>query len=278
MKLFKDSFEKKKEPSFEDGNPALVQAMEAVARNDNAGNRTRLYTSLFGATLFVAVAETPKGLNPGAQTLTQSHDPQIRSNVDANGIRVLPAFTDIEALRNWDANTAYLGVESADLFRFVLGNGIQVIVINPFDPAGKMIRTGGRITRREIEQLATGAIPANNGFQKMHIGNEKILVGRAEKPPSAALQELLRGKALDLTEIAELYFFQMAREQRPASAVIGVFLNQPADNTRRNQIMRALATAIQSHMHLGQFLDFMIIEGSFTLYIRSIGGLIFRRS
>lgn len=278
MGLLDSLFGKKKAASPEEGSPALVQAMHAVAANDNAYARKELYQELLASMLLIPVQELPPGLGPGKQTLQSGVQLPLFSQIDKDQIRFTVAFTDLEALRNWDPNTPYLGLKAVDFFGFLLKTDIQDIMINPFDPIRKMIRPGGRVKRREIEQLAHGSLPANIGVQHFEIKKkEEVLIGLPANPPSAAVQDLLRNKATDLSEVSEVYFFQMARPQTASTTVIGVWLGQNTSEDRKREIMKALGTEIQREMGPGQFLDFMFLQGAFGESIRKIGGLIFRR-
>jgi hypothetical protein len=272
-------FGKKKQNPIEDGNPALVRAMEGVAANDSPENRKKLYDALLNAMLLIPVPAIPAGLSlePGIQTIEEGVDIRIVGLHDAKGVCITPAFTDVEALRNWDPNTPYIGVRSADLFRFLLDKEAKDVLINPFDPIRKMIRAGGRVTRREIEQLAQGVAPTNTGIQQFHFKEgEKVFIGLPANPPSAAVQELLRSKATEIAEIADVYFFQMVRGSTP-SIVVGVGLSQNVSEDRKRQIMQSLGSAIRGQVPRDQFLDFMFLQGGFGDHIRKIGGLIFRR-
>jgi len=279
MKFLKSLFGKKSANVVEDGNQALVSAMEAVAANDNPENRKKLYDALLNAMLLIPVPEIPAGLGreSGIQTIKEGVEIQMVGLHDAKGVRITPAFTDAEALRNWDPNTPYIGVKSVDLFRFLLDKEAEDILINPFDPIRKMIRAGGRVTRREIEQLAQGVAPTNTGVQQFHFKNEeRVFVGLPANPPSAAVQELLRNKANEIADVADVYFFQMARGSTP-STVVGVGLSQNVSEDRKRQIMQSLGSAIRGQLPPDQFLDFMFLQDGFGDHIRKIGGLIFRR-
>jgi len=269
---------KKKGPSAQVENLALLQAMTDVAGSDNAETRRKLYAAMLDAVLLVPVPEVPRELAPGTHTTSSPVAIQISGIVDAKGVRITPVFTDVEALRNWDPNTPYIGLTSVDLFRVLLQKDAQDVLINPFDPIRKMIRPGGRVTRCEIEQLATGVAPTNTGHQQFTFKkDEKVLIGLPVNPPTAALQETLRDRAQQIPQIAELYFFQMARGQRESTTVIGVYLGQSVGEADRRQIMQELGLVIQGKMQPGQFLDFMFPEGSFGEHIRKVGGTIFRR-
>jgi hypothetical protein len=278
MRLLKDLFGKKNGP-VEIENPSLLQAMDAVAKNDNPESRSRLYQALLDCTLLVPVPEIPDGMSPGHHNVSAGVRIQLTTIPDSKGVRITPAFTDVAALKNFDSNTPYIGLKSIDLFRILAAvNEIQDILVNPFDPVRKMLRPGGRVTRREILQLANGAAPTNTGHQQFELKEqEKVMIGLPANPPSIAAQELLRSKGSEFSEVAVLYFFQMARAQRPSTTVIGIGLSSDASRRRKQEIANALGSSVQSELKGDQFLDFMFLEGPFGDNIRKIGGLIFRR-
>jgi hypothetical protein len=90
---------------------------------------------------------------------------QLHFITDKQGRKLTPAFTDIEALRNWDPNTPVLTAFARGFFEVISKYypDIQGVVINPFDPIRKMIRPMGAITLGEFEVLARGGVPKHAG-------------------------------------------------------------------------------------------------------------------
>lgn len=277
------SLGKKTESRIEDGNPALVRAMHELAVQENPENRKKVYEALLGSMLLVPVPEIPAdlaGLGPGLHTANSKTQIQLRRITDRNQVEVTAAFTDLEALKNWDPNTTYLGLKGQDLFRLVMGTDIQEVAINPFDPARKMIRPGGRVTRAELELLANGFVPgapASKPAQLQLKANEKVLIGRPATPPSAAVEELLRSKAATFASIAELYVFQMATQAGSRHTVIGISLSEDIPREQQDEIARSLGASVQPELKGGQSLDFMFLRGAMREQIRKLGALIFRR-
>jgi hypothetical protein len=276
---FLDSLEGKKDSPIDSGNPALLRAMHEVATNDNSDNRKTLYEALLASMLLIAVPELPKGLGPGVQTLQVGVQLPLSGIVDANQIKTMPAFTDLEALRNWDPNTPYIGLKAIELFRLLLGTDIQDVLINPFDPIRKMIRPGGRVKRAEIEVLAKGVVPSNMGQQQIQLkAQEKVLIGLPANPPSEAILELLRGQAKEIPVVAELYYFLMARGQSAPELMIGIVLSHDANENEKQAISQALGKTIQPALKPNEFLNFMFLSGPFGQNIQKIGRLIYPRS
>lgn len=271
----------------EDGNPALVRAMHDIALNETPENRKTVYEALLGSMLLVPVPEIPAdlaGLGPGLHTATSKTRIQLRRitdrDADLKQVPITAAFTDLEALKNWDPHTPYLGLNAPDLFRLVVGTDIQEVAINPFDPVRKMIRPGGRVTRAELELLANGIVPgsaASTTAQLQLKANEKVLIGRPAKPPSSAVEELLKSKAATFPSIAELYVFQMATQAGSRHTVIGINLGEDVSRELQEEIARSLGASVQAELKGGQELDFMFLRGTMREQIRGLGGLIFRR-
>lgn len=278
MSLFGSLFSKKKDGGIKESNPELLRAMHLVATNDNPDNRKRLYEAMLAASFWVPVPETPSGLGPGLQVANSATEIQLSEFTDANGVRATAAFTDEEALRNWDPNTPHLGLKSRDLFRAVLPTDIQTIVINPFDPIRKMIRPGGRVSRAEFEVLAEGIFPSLDPVQLQLRASEKIFIGKPASPPGSAIEELLRSKATDYPEVRGLYVFQMARQVGGSHTVIGIDVGGPVARDRQNDIAGDLTNAIRSELRSGQTLAFMFLSGTMREQIVQLGGEIYRRA
>ena len=91
-------------------NRDLLNAIDALAHSDSAETRDRVYRTLLNVILLIPVAEIPTGFVPGeniTHTRTPLRFPLIR---DARGNKVVPIFSDLEALRNWDPNALYVGL------------------------------------------------------------------------------------------------------------------------------------------------------------------------
>lgn len=138
-------------------NPRLLKVMHAVALNDSPATRKQLYSELLRAVFILPTPEISG--RPGLQTSDGQTMIQIVGIKDANNLDVTPAFTDYEALWNWDPNTPSIAIKAVALFEMLVPLAFQEIIINPFDPRRKMIRPGGRVTRREFESLAKGVVP-----------------------------------------------------------------------------------------------------------------------
>lgn len=274
---------KKTDVRIVEGNPVLVRAMHDIALNENPENRKKVYEALLGSMLLVPVPEIPadlSGLGPGLHTATSKTQIQLRRVIDRNQIPITTAFTDLEALKNWDPNTPYLGLNAPDLFRLVMLTDIQEVAINPFDPVRKMIRAGGRVTRAELELLASRVVPGSAESKAVQFqlrANEKVLIGRPASPPSPAVEQLLRSTATSFAAIAELYVFQMATQAGPSHTVIGINLGEDVSREQQDEIARSFGASVQAELKGGQSLDFMFLRGAMREQIRKLGAVVFRR-
>ncbi len=215
------------------------------------------------------------------QTTKAGTEIHLISTLDRNQVRIIAAFTDFKALRNWDPNTPYLGIKAQDLFRLVVGTDIQEIAINPFDPAGKMIRPGGRAKRHEIELLSAGFFPASAGSEIAQLqvkAGEKVFIGVPAHPPSSAVEELLKTEAKSLAPVAELCVFQMATTRAGSShTVIGIVLSEELTKDQKDPVVKRMGTSVRTELKHDESLDFMFLAGPTRDQIRALGTLIFRR-
>lgn len=163
-------------------NPRLLEAMQAIALDDNAATRKKVYAELLRATL---IFPTPK-LNapPGVHFKEGSATFQIVGLKDAKGIDVTVAFTDDEALRNWDAHTPSVVMAAIEYFEMLVPlKRFEVVIVNPFIRGPKMVRPGGYVTRREFELLAKGILPEHQeAVQTIRAaGGEKLRLQRTDE-------------------------------------------------------------------------------------------------
>ena len=280
MNIIDSLFGKKEKYPAEDGNPRLARAMHEIALNDNAGNRKNLYGALLSSVLLVPTPEVPPGLSPGLNKTREEVQIRLTSVTDPKGIKIAAAFTDLEALRNWDPNTPYIGLKAQDLFRIIMATDVQELAINPFDPIRKMIRPEGRVKRDEMQLLSTGVAPnfsAPKVKQFQLKGNEKIFIGRPAHPPSAEVEELLKDQAASFSSIAELYVFQMATQTGPSHTVIGISLSGDISSTQQEEIVWSMGVAVRPKLESDQSLDFTFLRGSLRDQVRTLGTLIFHR-
>jgi hypothetical protein len=202
------------QPKFD--NAALLAAMLAVAHHDTSENRRILYESMLKTWFLVPTRDTALPATPGfhdikediARTFSLEHDPA--------GMVVLPTFTDEEALRNWNKTIPWIALQGAAFFQAVVGTDVEDIVINPYeieDPASKMIRPGGRVTRWEFEALAQGRIPQPDSESSEEETEpespQPVLLSTPKIMPPKELFDALIDAAKNIPAVEAMYFSQI---------------------------------------------------------------------
>jgi hypothetical protein len=255
-------------------NAALLRAIESVGAADNPQNWTKLYRLLLDCVLYIPVREIPRGLSTGAET-AHPVDISLLQLTDNQQKPVTPAFTDEDALRNWDPNTPFLGIKSREYFRMVKGTEVSAIVINPFDPIRKMLRPGGRITRFEFEALSEGILPgrldSSGALHTTFAEGKTTHIGPPAKQLPANIFNALVATGRTAAEIKELYLFDMASESGAAHAVIGIDLNRRLESAEVQQVLKSLAEAVHPLLLGRDYLDFMVLSDALGEEIRKIG-------
>lgn len=175
-------------------NAQLCTAMHASALKDNAESRLRLYEEFLRSELFLPVIEYPKLDSPTTNL-------QMSLPTDREGKVFCPAFTDVEALKNWDPNTPFVQIKAPALFQVVAGMPVQRIVINPYDPIRKMLRPGGTLFPVEYKVLAQGLIPSpsSGGMVRMDppTGQQTMLLrptSQVHPEVAGRIRRLVHGK------------------------------------------------------------------------------------
>src|SRR6476646_1093903 len=149
----------KGQPDFQ--NSPLPAAMLAVAHGDSPETRRVLYESMLKTWFLVPTREAVAD-EPGLHDIQENTAAMFSLEHDPAGLLVAVAFTDEEALRNWNKTIPWVALQGTGFFQAVASTEAEEIVINPYEldnPASKMIRPGGRVKRWEFEELAQGNLP-----------------------------------------------------------------------------------------------------------------------
>jgi len=201
----------KDQPDFE--NSLLPAAMLAVAHADSPETRRVLYESML-KTWFVVPTREAVPDAPGFHDIQEGIAASFSLEHDSAGLLVAVAFTDEEALRNWNKAIPWIALQGTAFFQAVAGTEVEDIVINPYDsgdPNSKMIRPGGRVTRWELEALAQGDVPQNQaeGHAAMHDSPQSVLVTMPTQMPAAEVFDALGATARKFADVVALYFAQV---------------------------------------------------------------------
>lgn len=263
--MFEKWFRKQGPVSPKEDNPALAQAMQEVALHNTPENRNRLFSILLQTMLIVPTPELPAGWKPGFNTADGNTPVQLTVLLDKQGRKVTPVFSDLVALRNWDPNTPYVGLNARDFFKVLVTTDVQEILVNPFDPIRKIVRPGGRITRPEFAALAQGTIPAPTkpaaGFRLQP--GQQFAIGIPARPPRAEALESLSSMANSMPEVRELYLFQLAAQAEGGwshHTVIGITFTGTMSEDQMKQIVKRLGESVYGRLDTGTSLDFMVLS------------------
>lgn len=224
-------------PDFK--NSPLPAAMLAVAHGDSPETRRVLYESMLKTWFLVPTREAPPNA-PGFHDIQENTAAMFSLEHDSAGLVAAVAFTDEEALRNWNKTIPWVALQGTGFFQAVASTEAEEIVINPYeidDPASKMIRPGGRVTRWELEELAQGKIPqtqADNGVEAA----QSVLVTMPTQMPAPEVFAALGAAAGKLTDVVAMYFAQVIYpDGEPHWTVAVEFTSGPS----RKQVNRAMA-------------------------------------
>jgi SseB protein N-terminal domain/SseB protein C-terminal domain len=194
----------------------LPAAMLAVAHHDSPENRRVLYESMFKTWFLVPTRETPVPDTPGFHDIQEDTAASLSLEHDSAGQLVAVAFTDEEALRNWNMSIPWIALQGKAFFQAVVSTQAEEIVINPFEPenpASKMIRPGGRVTRWEFEALAQGMVPPSQAddqdTETQPAAPQSVLVAMPKHMPSAEIFKALATAAKAFPEVIGMYFAQL---------------------------------------------------------------------
>jgi hypothetical protein len=200
----------KGQPDFE--NSPLPAAMLAVAHGDSPETRRVLYESMLKTWFLVPTREAVPDA-PGFHDVQEGTAASFSLEHDPAGLLVAVAFTDEEALRNWNKTIPWIALQGAAFFQAVASTEAEEIVINPYeldDPASKMIRPGGRMKRWEFEELAHGNLPEVQADEsaEMQTG-QSVLVTMPTQMPAAEVFDALGATARKFTDVVAMYFAQV---------------------------------------------------------------------
>lgn len=196
------------QPDF--ASSTLPAAMLAVANEDSPQNRRTLYQSMLNTWFVVPTRELVPD-KPGLSTVPRNVADSFSLEHDSSGQLVAVAFTDEEALRNWNMGIPWVALQGTTFFQAVVNTGAEEIVINPYEPenpGSKMIRPGGRVTRWEFGELAEGNIPQEDSDEQ-EAELKSVLVTMPKQMPTPEMFNGIGEAARPLPEIVAMYFGQV---------------------------------------------------------------------
>jgi len=274
MQLLRRLIPRKKFGGLE--NSDLLRAMHEVALVDVPEIRKCLYRVMLDCWFWIPVPEITSEMRGGEREGTAQLP--VLAIKDQQGRTVTPAFTDEDALRNWDPNTPHVRIKARALFQVARQSRFAAIVINPFDPIRKMIRPGGYVMRHEFDSLADGYIPVRvtAGGVAYQLPSEKAVPISHASVRDEILSAIVEA-AKGMTEIAALDVGRMAPQRAAERDVIAVTFAAPYKAEHKRRCIQDLIRSSQEKFKEGESLDLVDGSTSFGSAIIQKGERIFMR-
>lgn len=256
----------------------LLDAMQRVAVQDTPQAREVVYAEFLKSWLWICVPELPDGFRPGMTTLATGMKISVATPNNTKGVRVLPAFTDLEALRNYDPNTPQLALPATEVFKMAVQLAVGGIMINPFDPVRKPIRPGGNLTRREFEALAAGMIPTptldGSGQVLTAKKSVQIQIAPCTTPMNSEIKSRLQAAARQFANLSRIYRYRMRYvETGSESEVFGVICDAQGDELR--EIITHLMSSIKPSIAPDHYVDFIVLHPEQLLAVQNHSELVY---
>jgi hypothetical protein len=233
-------------PDF--ANSPLPAAMLAVVKDDSPQNRQTLYQSMFNAWFIVPTREAPPE-EPGFHNTPTNIADSFSLEHDSEGQLVAVAFTDEEALCNWNKSIPWIALQGTAFFQAVASTEAEEIVINPYEPGNpesKMIRPGGIVTRWEFETLAEGKIPEKGATEKV-VEPQSVLVSMPKQMPTPEVFNAMRAAASKFGDVVAMYFAQVTYSDGDPHWTIAV---EFAGGISVKQVKHAMAALVKTARHI----------------------------
>lgn len=222
----------------------LPAAMLAVANEDSTQNRQTLYQSMLNSWFIVPTRDTVPD-KPGFSTVPTNVADSFSLEHNSEGQLVAVAFTDEEALRNWNLSIPWIALQGTAFFQALASTEAEEVVINPYEPENpesKMIRPGGIVRRWELEELAGGQIPEKGSTEKA-VEPQGVLVTMPKHMPAPEMFDALAEAARTFHEIVAMYFGQVTYPDGEPHWTIAVEFAAGASAKQVKHMMAALVKA-----------------------------------
>jgi hypothetical protein len=222
--------------------------MLAVAHGDSPETRHVLYESML-KTWFLVPTREPAPDAPGFHDTQENTAAMFSLEHDPAGLLVAVAFTDEEALRNWNETIPWVALQGTGFFQAVASTEAEEIVINPYEldnPASKMIRPGGRIKRWEFEELAQGNLPEIQADDDAETQTaQSVLVTMPTQMPAQEVFDALAATAGKFTDVVAMYFAQVIYPDGEPHWMVAVEFASASSPKHVEHAMAALTKAAQ---------------------------------
>jgi SseB protein N-terminal domain len=280
LKDLLQKFTTKTSASLPDPQPLLAAMHNAALVHDSPESRARVYREFLKSWLWICIPELPDGWKPGMTTLQAGMGVTVATPTNSKGVRILPAFTDLEALANYDPNTPQMALPAIEVFKMAVRLGVDEVLVNAFDPVRNPIRSGGNLTRREFEALAQGMIPKSTLDGKGQVLTAKkpvqVQIGSCKTPMNLDARTRLQGAASQFEELNKIYRYRMRYvETASESEVFGMVCY--AQGARFQQIVSTLMSTIQPFLAPDQYADFTQLRGDQLSAIQKHAELVYEK-
>ena len=222
--------------------------MLAVAKEDLPQNRQILYQSML-ETWFVVPTREETQDKPGFSAVPANVADSFSLEHNSEGQLVAVAFTDEEALRNWNLSIPWIALQGTAFFQAVASTDAEEIVINPYEPENpdsKMIRPGGIVMRWEFEELAEGRIPQHDSNDQQS-EPQSVLVTMPKQMPTPEMFNAMGKVAGTFPEIAGMYFGQVTYPDGEPHWTVAV---EFAAGTSVKQVKHMMAALVKAARHV----------------------------
>ncbi|HEY2361861.1 MAG TPA: SseB family protein [Candidatus Angelobacter sp.] len=222
--------------------------MLTVAKDDTPQNRQTLYQSMFNAWFIVPTREVPPE-EPGFHNTPTNIADSFSLEHNSEGQLVAVAFTDEEALLNWNKSIPWIALQGTAFFQAAASTEVEEIVINPYEPENpesKMIRPGGIVRRWEFEELAEGKIPEKGSTEKV-VEPQSVLVTMPKQMPAPEVFDTMGAAAGKFADVVAMYFAQVTYPDGEPHWTIAV---EFAIGTSAKQVKHAMAALVKAGRHV----------------------------
>src|SRR5689334_15357343 len=262
----------KGQPDF--ANSPLPAAMLAVAHGDSPETRRVLYESMLKTWFLVPTREAAPDA-PGFHDVQEGTAASFSLEHDPAGLLVAVAFTDEEALRNWNKTIPWVALQGTGFFQAVASTEAEEIVINPYEldnPASKMIRPGGRVRRWELEELAQGNLPEIQADDQAETQTaQSVLVTMPTQMPAADVFDSLGATARKFTDVVALYFAQVIYPDGEPHWTVAVEFASASSPRHVERAMAALTKAAQRVFPTTVTVDLLLASTALGQSIKTTG-------
>ena len=242
-------------------NVRLIHLLDTFRQNNGAENSySNVVLELLHGNSFLLLPSVNEGNSEGWKSIEKEQQLKITSIFDMDGMKVLAAFTDDDALLNWaKRETQYTAIPSKDVFDMCEANGIGRIVINIGQPNLFVLERNRE--NIQIEELKK---------------DTQVLLGMPKEPLSNAILDSLRQSFQQNQIIEEVYQYGQSIGSE-FHIVLGFRLSvysQDAKNATMDSVQNGLKNS-----NLNQTLDlyFLEDEGFFKSVKNIEGSLIYQK-